>query len=384
MGILVKPYFYRSYRFRIGTHFFFGVVRGPVESPAGGNQMEVKLIVIEGDTAADEVPVTLPAVIGRGRNAGVTLRHPLISREHCELFELEGRVHVRDKNSLNGTYVDHNNIDEAVVPTGSLLTVGGFTFRVDYNDPGSPAGTADGSSEGSTIAAGDDLAAAFEKMTNEMESTDTDLDLEAIGEEQVLAEKLAAEEMPSEGQPADLNLGSLMELAGDEAETPSEFGELETAEREILGDPVDAPAGVASPAVQNVDDEIDLNAMFTEQVAEKTPEAEPMLDLGAMAEAETPEAEPVLDLGAMAEAETPEAEPVLDLGAIAQPAADPLAPSPGQEQVLDLVELDQLPPAGEAPVELVEGLEIVDPEQQPPPARDGDDDDLKSFLNNFK
>jgi hypothetical protein len=77
-------------------------------------------------------------------------------------------------------------------------------------------------------------------------------------------------------------------------------------------------------------------------------------------------------------------EPILDLGAIAQPAADPLAPSPGQEQVLDLVELDELPPAGEAPVELVEGLEIVDPEQQPPPVTDGDDGDLKSFLNNFK
>ena len=108
--------------------------------------MDVKLIVVEGDTSAEEVPVTLPAVIGRGRNAGVTLRHPLISREHCELFESDGRVHVRDKNSLNGTYVDHNNIDEVVVPTGSLLTVGGFTFRVDYNDPGSVAGTVDGSS----------------------------------------------------------------------------------------------------------------------------------------------------------------------------------------------------------------------------------------------
>jgi hypothetical protein len=256
-------------------------------------------------------------------------------------------VHVRDKNSLNGTYVDHNNIDEAVVPTGSLLTVGGFTFRVDYNDPGSPAGTADGSSEASTIASGDDLAAAFEKMTNETEFTDTDLDLEAIGEEQVSAEAPAAEEILVEEQPADLNLGSLMELAGGEAETPPEIGELETDEREI---PADASANIVSPSVQNVDDEIDLNAMFTEQLAEQTSEA----------------------------------EPILDLGAIAQPAADPLAPSPGQEQVLDLVELDELPPAGEAPVELVEGLEIVDPEQQPPPVTDGDDGDLKSFLNNFK
>ena len=228
--------------------------------------MEVKLIVVEGDTAADEVPVTLPTVIGRGRNAGVTLRHPLISREHCELFELEGRVHVRDKNSLNGTYVDHNTIDEAVLPAGSLLTVGGFTFRVDYNDPGLPA---DGSSEASTIASGEDLAAAFEKMTNEIESTDTDLDLEAIGEEQFSAEAPAAEEILVEEQPADLNLGSLMELAGGDLHDEN----ADTGERKQDG----------SPAVQNVDDEVDLNAMFNEQ----TPTGEEdILDLADLDESD--------------------------------------------------------------------------------------------------
>jgi len=344
--------------------------------------MDVKLIVVEGDTSAEEVPVTLPAVIGRGRNAGVTLRHPLISREHCELFESEGRVHVRDKNSLNGTYVDHNNIDEVVVPTGSLLTVGGFTFRVDYIDPGSVAGTADGSSEASTISAGDDLAAAFQQMTNEIDSAETDLDLDAISEEQAPAEAVVAEESPAEEQAADLNLGSLMELAGGTEETPAEIGELETTEREVSETPVDIPAEVQAPAVQDVDAEIDLNAMFTEQLAEETPqaepaapEAEPMLDLGAIAEPAAPEVDPMLDLGAIAEPAAPEAEPMLDLGAIAEPAA------PAQDDALELVDLDEMPPANAVPAE---ELEIVDPEQQPPPVTDGDDDDLKSFLNNFK
>ena len=347
--------------------------------------MDVKLIVVEGDTSAEEVPVTLPAVIGRGRNAGVTLRHPLISREHCELFESEGRVHVRDKNSLNGTYVDHNNIDEVVVPTGSLLTVGGFTFRVDYNDPGSVSGTVDGSSEASTISAGDDLAAAFQQMTNEIDSAETDLDLDAIGEEQapaeaVVAEESPVEESPAEEQAADLNLGSLMELAGGTEETPAEIGELETTEREVSETPVDIPAEVQAPAVQDVDAEIDLNAMFTEQLAEETPEAEPMLDLGAIAEPAAPEAEPMLDLGAIAEPAAPEAEPMLDLGAIAEQAA------PAQDDALELMDLDEMPPANAVPAdqEPVEELEIVDPEQQPPPAMDGDNDDLKSFLNNFK
>ncbi len=88
----------------------------------------------------------------------------------------------------------------------------------------------------------------------------------------------------------------------------------------------------------------------------------------------------MLDLGAIAEPAAPEAEPMLDLGAIAEPTA------PAQDDALELVDLDEMPPANAVPAdqEPVEELEIVDPEQQPPPATDGNDDDLKSFLNNFK
>ena len=178
-------------------------------------------------------------------------------------------------------------------------------------------------------------------------------------------------------------LGSLMELAGGTEETPVEIGELETTEREIPEAPVETPAEVQAPAVQDVDAEIDLNAMFTEQLAEDTPqaepaaaEAEPALDLGAIAEPAAAEAEPVLDLGAIAEPAAAEAEPVLDLGAMTEPAA-----AAQDNDVLELVELDEMPPVNAAPAE---ELEIVDPEQQPPPVTDGDDDDLKSFLNNFK
>ena len=189
--------------------------------------MDVKRIVVEGDTSADEVPVTLPAVIGRGRDAGVTLRHPLISRRHCELYESNGRMHVKDLNSLNGTFVDHNNIDEAVVPTGSLLTVGGYTFRVDYQDAGSVNGGSEQLDASPAASGGDDLAEAFAKMTDDSDSTDT------------------AE------QEAELNLGSLMDLAG--ADVLDEVAD--TGERKQVG----------PPAVQNVNEELDLNAMFSEQ-----------------------------------------------------------------------------------------------------------------------
>ena len=331
--------------------------------------MDVKLIVIEGDISVKEVPVTLPSVIGRGRDAGVTLRHPLISRRHCELFESDGRMHVRDLNSLNGTYVDHNNIDEAIVPSGSLLTVGGFTFKVDYEDAGEPANTVHASSDASTISSGDDLAVAFEKMTSDLDSVDT---------EPVLA---ATEEEPQ----ADLELGSLMDLAEAEEDAQFELNDPETppaAPVPEVAPEVDVIIEDVGPPVQSVSDEIDLDAMFSEEPEASTPDVteEPMLDLEEVAE-------PVMDLEEVA-------EPVMDLEEVAEPVSEPPAPvaSP-EEEIMDLglVELEELEelPEGEAladketPADAVNELEIVDPPQQAAPAKD-DDDDLNSFLNKLK
>jgi pSer/pThr/pTyr-binding forkhead associated (FHA) protein len=335
--------------------------------------MDVKLIVIEGDISVKEVQVTLPSVIGRGRDAGVTLRHPLISRRHCELFESDGRMHVRDLNSLNGTYVDHNNIDEAIVPSGSLLTVGGFTFKVEYEDAGEPANTVHVSSDASTISSGDDLAAAFEKMTGDLDSVDT---------EPVLA---ATEEEPQ----ADLELGSLMDLAEAEEDTEGDT-EIELNDPETppaapvpeVAPEVDVIIEDVGPPVQSVSDEIDLDAMFSEDLATSTPEVteEPMLDLEEVAE-------PVMDLEEVA-------EPVMDLEEVAEPVSEPPAPVASPEvEIMDLglVELEELEelPEGEAladketPADAVDELEIVDPPQQAAPAKD-DDDDLNSFLNKLK
>lgn len=75
--------------------------------------------------------LALPAVIGRGREADLTMPHPLVSREHCRLFERDGRLYVRDLGSTNGTYVGQRRVSEAEVPEGELLTVGSVTLRVD-------------------------------------------------------------------------------------------------------------------------------------------------------------------------------------------------------------------------------------------------------------
>ncbi len=95
--------------------------------------MNAKLIVVGGTTSTTEVKLRLPAVIGRGRSVQVTIPHSLVSRQHCEISEADGRLVVRDLDSMNGTYVGDERITEAILHPGALLTVGTVTFRAIYD-----------------------------------------------------------------------------------------------------------------------------------------------------------------------------------------------------------------------------------------------------------
>lgn len=107
--------------------------------------MDAKLVVVAGDTESTEVKLRLPSVLGRGREATLTVPHPLVSRQHCEIFEKDGFLVVRDLGSLNGTFIDDERISEAVLHDGALLTIGTVTFRAVYfDDPNLSAPVRDG------------------------------------------------------------------------------------------------------------------------------------------------------------------------------------------------------------------------------------------------
>ncbi len=99
--------------------------------------MEAKLIVVGGDEKSRQFELHLPTVIGRSRGTDLRLKHPLVSRTHCEVFEVDGMLMVRDLGSLNGTFVGPTRISEQAMPVnpGDLLTVGPVTFRADYPAP---------------------------------------------------------------------------------------------------------------------------------------------------------------------------------------------------------------------------------------------------------
>jgi hypothetical protein len=98
--------------------------------------MEAKLIVVGGKANRSEVPLKLPAMLGRGRDADITVAHPTVSRHHCLIYEVEGALVVKDNGSLNGTMVAGERVEEAVLPPGRTLTVGPLTFRAEYAHTG--------------------------------------------------------------------------------------------------------------------------------------------------------------------------------------------------------------------------------------------------------
>jgi pSer/pThr/pTyr-binding forkhead associated (FHA) protein len=95
--------------------------------------MKARLLAVGGDVKATEISLTLPAVVGRGRDATLTLPHPLVSRKHCELFDRDGVLMVRDLGSLNGTYIGSQRVTEGAIPSGELLTIATVNFRVVYS-----------------------------------------------------------------------------------------------------------------------------------------------------------------------------------------------------------------------------------------------------------
>jgi predicted component of type VI protein secretion system len=98
--------------------------------------MELTLVIVSGKANKRAVRLKPPVVIGRSRDAGLTVAHPMISRRHCELFEVDGLLMIRDLGSLNGTVVEGQRVAESPLCPGNEFCLGPLTFRAEYQYEG--------------------------------------------------------------------------------------------------------------------------------------------------------------------------------------------------------------------------------------------------------
>jgi pSer/pThr/pTyr-binding forkhead associated (FHA) protein len=76
---------------------------------------------------------------GRHPDADIFLDDVTVSRRHVEFRRTARSFEVVDKNSLNGTYVNHDRVDSVELKSGSEVQIGKFRLTF-YLSPASAAG----------------------------------------------------------------------------------------------------------------------------------------------------------------------------------------------------------------------------------------------------
>jgi EAL domain-containing protein (putative c-di-GMP-specific phosphodiesterase class I) len=84
------------------------------------------------------VPIlNLPFSIGRQVGLDLTLGSSLASGRHAEIFELGGRLMIRDQGSTNGTFLNRDRLTgEAPLEEGDILHFATLEFRLGLLEPG--------------------------------------------------------------------------------------------------------------------------------------------------------------------------------------------------------------------------------------------------------
>ncbi len=78
------------------------------------------------------VALTRPEMVaGRHTDADIRLPLPDVSRRHCRFHFGDARWQVSDLNSLNGVYVNGEQVRHAALSHGDFVGIGGFTFEVE-------------------------------------------------------------------------------------------------------------------------------------------------------------------------------------------------------------------------------------------------------------
>ncbi len=68
--------------------------------------------------------------IGRDESCDIVMTKPQVSRRHCLVQSVGGKLRFRNLESTNGIYINGSPVRDGVVKSGDRITVGGCTFVI--------------------------------------------------------------------------------------------------------------------------------------------------------------------------------------------------------------------------------------------------------------
>src|ERR1044071_6940934 len=104
----------------------------PAAPPKGSPRSRLALRFISGKYQGGEVPIeeNRPIVAGRSSDLDMVLVEEMVSRKHARIELKEGKIHIEDLGSTNGTFVIGERIVKGWLKEGDRVLIGSNILKV--------------------------------------------------------------------------------------------------------------------------------------------------------------------------------------------------------------------------------------------------------------
>src|ERR1700753_559460 len=116
----------------------------PAAPPKGSPRARLALRFISGKYQGGEFPIdeNHPIVVGRSSDLDMVLVEEMVPRKHAKIELREGKIHIEDLGSTNGTFVNGERIVKGWLKEGDRVLIGSNILKVISMAAEDPAASA--------------------------------------------------------------------------------------------------------------------------------------------------------------------------------------------------------------------------------------------------
>ncbi len=103
----------------------------PADKAQTGRPGRIRIEIIGGVHKGNKFNVPLPCSVGR-RDADIRIRDMTISKRHISFEASEDKIILKDLNSTNGTFLNGQEVREAVLSDGDIIQIGDTSLRIQF------------------------------------------------------------------------------------------------------------------------------------------------------------------------------------------------------------------------------------------------------------